>query len=245
MPQINKAQEAGVATSTLGVNFFYRPGERAAGPLCMFVEMGSGAAGIQGGIGSDTPQQGFVGTNKIVFKTSQTYTPLQNTAGLQGTVTSGNPVPSAQLTTTAVTKNVRQARSAFVVGSGNNIGTGSSTYTVTLAPMQPLTLTILSAGNGTIVDNGSGGLVGSTTGTVNILTSGTNTVNYITGAITVTYGATANSVNANYMPAKVCAQGIQIVELDQFFSEQFINFQPWTSATGTTPFFCQIVGWWL
>lgn len=83
------------------------------------------------------------------------------------------------------------APQSFVVGSADGI---NAQYITTLpfpqasAEIVPNSLTI-QVGSQTVTDNGSGGLIGS------INTSGVNTINYITGACTVTF-ASVPPVNA-------------------------------------------------
>ncbi|MCC7301198.1 MAG: T9SS type A sorting domain-containing protein [Bacteroidia bacterium] len=86
---------------------------------------------------------------------------------------------------------------SFVVGSADGI---NAQYNTTLpfpqasAEIVPNSVTI-TVGSQTVTDNGSGGLVGS------INTSGVNTINYITGACTVTFASvpSANAViNVDY-----------------------------------------------
>jgi len=83
-------------------------------------------------------------------------------------------------TTVYVSKYGKSITSATAV-TGENLGaSGQTTYTGTLANVQPFNVSVVVAGGVTLTDNGNGLLTG---------TGGSGTINYLTGAYTLNYSA--------------------------------------------------------
>lgn len=78
--------------------------------------------------------------------------------------------------------------------TGEAIGTGATHYTHTLGnlPVVPGSLTLTDAGGLSVTDDGEGALIG------DVDPAGTNTINYLTGAIDVTFSGVTGALTADY-----------------------------------------------